>query len=422
LLYKITKNFSLLLLAQGIYKILTFIVTIFIARSLGVIGLGKFSYGLSFIWPFIFFSDFGLSELFIRDVSREPEKFIKYSDAIITLKLFIGIFTLLMIGLLAFFLSFDIEKSSIIILLGIGVVLDSFVYFFRTVFRVNQHMEHEASLIIIEALLKLAVVITVIKLYYAHISVVIIAFAFFIVSLLNFLINVFVFKFYRREVSFSLDRMFSSYLLRTAFPFALVYILSLINFRTDIVMLSILKGDRVAGIFSANHKIVEQMILIPVTLSSVCLPVFSALSDAPHRITSLSKKISGFLFGLSSSIIIVFWFFGRQIINLIYGIKFISASSYLFILSLTLIPFFFKPVIEKILYIQGRQMSVCLLYFTCCVGNIVLNLILIPFWGINGASVATFLCEVIVVIGCLAIYHKNCKIKYAVLEPTVYNV
>ena len=407
---KILKNFSSLIMAQLIYKLCTFVMMILIARFLRPDAFGRLSYGLSFVWAFLFLSDFGLSELFIRDVSRERQLQGKYVNNIITLKILIGLISYLVIILTAWRLSVDIEKSWIIMILGASVILDSFMYFFRCLFRVKETMEYEGLLMIIEALLKLGVILLAIKSEINISRVILISFALLVVSILNFIVNLISFCLKNKTFSFSIDKVFWPYLLKTGFPFAFVYILSLLNFRIDIIMLSLMKGDEAAGWYSANYKLLEQLILIPITLSAVYLPVFSRLSDTFGKLHTIFIRTVPFLLLLGISLIAIINFFKIDIIRIVYGKEFESASQYIFILSWVLIPYFFKPIVEKLLYALGKQATLCFIYSSGILGNIILNIILIPRWGINGASFATFIFETLIVLSCIILYLRFYKI------------
>lgn len=404
--YKITKNFSSLIIAQVVYKILTLIMMILIARFLGAQGFGQISYGLSFVWVFLFLSDFGFSELFVRDVALKKNLFEKYINNIVTLKIFVGLVSYAMIILLGWRFSFGIEKFWIISILGLSVILDSFVYFFRSLFRAKETMEYEAVLMVIEALLKIGIVFLAIKSRINLHGAILIAVALLIVSAMNFLINFIIFIFNHKKFSFAFASNLWRYLLGNSFPFAFVYILALLNFRVDIIMLSVMEGDVAAGWYNADYKLLEQFFIIPITLSYVFLPVFSRLSESHDDLQKIFKQAITTLFVFSFACVGLCYLFGDKAIEIIYGRGFENAKNYFFILSLVLPIFFIKPITEKFLYGLGKQLIVCAVYLAGVICNIILNLFMIPRLGINGASIATIISEILIVSGCLFYFGK----------------
>lgn len=405
----VVKDFSSLLLAQAAYKLISFFIMIIIARFLGPDNFGIFSYGLSFVWLFLFISDFGFTEIFIRDVSRDKSLLKGYVNNILGLKMIIGPAVLLVIFFLAERLHSDAGKFRICLILGLSAVFDSFVYFFRSVFRVRGTIEKEAVLIAIEAVLKLGAVYLMIKSRLDVQSAVLISYAFLAASLLNLLINASVFRTVCGSFRLSFNKGLSARLLKNSFPFTLVYILSLINFRIDILMLSFKLGDTAAGWFSANYKLLEQLFLIPITLSYVYLPVFSRIAHSGDALHNMASKTVKALFILGIAAPPLFYFLGRPIISAVYGARFAEAARYLPALSFSLLPFFLKPVIEKVFYAMNKQFIILFIYLSGAALNVFLNCIAIPRWGINGSSLSTFLAECAVVIALLVMYLRYRK-------------
>lgn len=393
----IFKNFSSLAMAHIIYKILTFIMMVAMARFLGPEGFGQFSYGLSFAWAFLFISDFGLADLFTRDVTHQKSLLNKYVNNIITLKIFISLASFLTILVLAWRFSFGITKFWIITLLGASVCIDSYIYFFRSLFRVRETMEYEAILIFIESILKLGTVLLCIRLRTGFPGAILVSLALFSVSVVNFLINLATFFRNYHKFIFSFEKDFWLYLVKSGLPFALVYVLSLINFRVDIIMLSLMNSDKMSGLYNANFKLIEQFLLIPFTFSYVLLPTFSRLSRAAQSLKELLVKIIPTVSFLSIFSLFVCALFGKFFLKVIYGLSFQEAGQYLYLFSWVLLPFFFKPVIEKLLFGLRKQFLVCKIYLFGVFLKIILNLILIPKLGISGASLGTVFSETLTV-------------------------
>jgi len=400
--FRITKNFSFLILAQVFYKILTFLVMILLARFLGVGDFGRLSFGISFVWVFLFLSDLGCSELFVRDVSLNTGFLKKYTDNMTAFKIVLSFTAYIVLVIFGrFFSGNDPIKFWIVAVLGLSIILDSFVYYFRAVFRIKGTLHYEALLLIFEGFIKFIILFFAITYKFQNEKVLIVVLALLAVSAVNFLVNLFIFIRYNSFPELKFDNKFWVYLVKAGLPFSLVYILSLVNFRVDVLMLSLLRGDVEAGIFSADFRLIEQLFLFPAILSYVILPEFLRLSGHKDKVLKLAKRIIVYLFLLSMAIIILFSFFSNSIISLVYGQNFLQASVYLRVL-LLILPFLFtKSIIEKILYSCGMQLQVSIIYATGVFLNVVLNLIAIPRFGILGASATTIICEILMTSGIL---------------------
>ena len=68
---RIAKNTAALFAAQFVVSILGLVLSIFIARNLGDVIFGKYSFALAFTAIFAVFSDLGYNTLLIREVARD---------------------------------------------------------------------------------------------------------------------------------------------------------------------------------------------------------------------------------------------------------------------------------------------------------------------------------------------------------------
>jgi O-antigen/teichoic acid export membrane protein len=67
---RIFKNIGVLFIGQIAVYVFTFFYTVFTARYLGAEGYGTLTFALDFTSLLAIFSDFGLSTLMIREISR----------------------------------------------------------------------------------------------------------------------------------------------------------------------------------------------------------------------------------------------------------------------------------------------------------------------------------------------------------------
>ncbi|MEI8008542.1 MAG: oligosaccharide flippase family protein [bacterium] len=74
----IIKNTFRLLIAEGVSKGSLFLISILIARQLGPEQFGVMSFVISFVSLFIVLTDFGLTTLMVREVSRDESKLSEY--------------------------------------------------------------------------------------------------------------------------------------------------------------------------------------------------------------------------------------------------------------------------------------------------------------------------------------------------------
>ena len=86
---KFVKNTGFIGIATIIQNIISYLIIILISRYLGAEGLGQYSFIFAFVGIFFIFSDFGLSQLLIKDLSKDESKIDKYISNILSLKIFL---------------------------------------------------------------------------------------------------------------------------------------------------------------------------------------------------------------------------------------------------------------------------------------------------------------------------------------------
>ena len=179
----------------------------------------------------------------------------------------------------------------------------------------------------------------------------------------------------------------------------IINIATLIYFKIDIVMLRHLgSGLQEVGYYSAGSRLMEGLIFMHLPFATVLFREMRTRTSYPKKFTKYILKL--FLFGSASPIIIVLigWFFSKEILRICYGADFIDASP---LLNLLLISFFF--MIPNLVLTQAT-LAIDREYFyakvTCAAAltNIGLNLYLIPAMGAKGAAIGTISTEMLLML------------------------
>src|SRR3989344_3478621 len=92
----IIKNTGILFLGEVISRLLSFFLIIIIARHLGDVGLGKYSFVFAFVGIFSIFSDFGTNTYMIRELSRDRSLAVKYFGNAFIFKLAVSTIAILL--------------------------------------------------------------------------------------------------------------------------------------------------------------------------------------------------------------------------------------------------------------------------------------------------------------------------------------
>jgi len=394
----IARNFSYLLAAQGIYKLLSFLTFIFIARYLGAEVFGRMSYVLSFTALFVFAADLGLSGLLVREMAGESqERREAYINNIGTLKLLLSLATYILMLCIALILR---EKRELIVLIaafGLVVILDSYTVFLKCIFQVFERMEYEAASIIFEGVLKLGLMLLIIR--HTSGNIYLVSAAFFLVSFLTLGLTVFI----TRSRFMPLGLRFDIKLWKKAaiggMPFAFLMLFQTVNLKIDTVMLSKMTNDAVTGWFSAAARIIEPILIIPVSFTVALFPVASRLSKTSgHFLVPMFNRAFKLLLlgGVVISAVLVCG--ARLYIPLLFGGGFTESIAAIRVLGFMLAPVFLRLFLDSFSLALNRSRIVFFSYIIGALLNICLNLAFIGRFNYMGACWATLLAEIITII------------------------
>ena len=407
---RIAKNTSWLFLSDVISKGFAFLLTIAIARYLGVEDFGIYSFVLSFVALFVFLPDFGLSTLTTRDVAHDNTQAKKYLENITIVKIYLSALTFIIIAILVYVIGKPSDVITLVYLAAIYMILDSFNQFFRSFFRAFEKMEYEGIIKIIHSIILLFFGLFVIL---ADLGLQGLMFAYVLTSAIDVAISIYFIKKHFTHFKIGNDIPFCKNALKKSSFFLLSVFLMTLYFKIDITMLSIMVDDRAVGLYSSSYYIVVMMNIIPSAFLPALFPNFSInynkSSENISKIYSISLK---YLFIISICISTFLILFSRQILYTLYGSEFIPAIPTFNILVLAGGIIIVDRIGVDLQNAIKKQKINSIIIGMCALLNILLNLALIPIYEEFGAALATLLTEIVLFILLLISTKKYIDIKY----------
>lgn len=177
--------------------------------------------------------------------------------------------------------------------------------------------------------------------------------------------------------------------LRRSAPLALLGVLGAIQMNIDIVMLGALRPDYEVGLYTAASRLFAIAMIAGGILHSVYLPVFSETGSgtvAPPRETVVYARTMGFLGG---ALLIGGTVMSGSVIDIFFGAEFRGAeTSLIILLSSAGVSHFCLAYATPLLAWQSDRAYLKILTLSAAV-NVLLNAVLIPLYGHEGAAFAT---------------------------------
>lgn len=183
---------------------------------------------------------------------------------------------------------------------------------------------------------------------------------------------------------------------------------------SDMTMLGLMKGDYEVGLYSTSVKIYNLVNQVVASVAFVVMPqlAVSFAKDDFKRVNELLRYALNFIVILGLPCLVEMNVICTSIIGTLGGNEYLGATTSLHILSLSLACSFIGGWIGNMMMLPSGRDAVCLRSgVISAVLNVVLNIFLIPIYGLNGAAFTTFLAELTGIIVKWPYIDKRIKIE-----------
>ncbi len=190
---------------------------------------------------------------------------------------------------------------------------------------------------------------------------------------------------------------------KQAWPFGFATVFHLIYFQSNIILLKYIAGDQVAGIYNVAFTVMAAVYLLPsVIYQKFLLPKFHRWASHDRaRLYQVYRKGNVVMLMLGVGAMFAIWGMAFWGIPLLFGDDYKDAVTVLNVLAFSAPIMFVASSVGATLVTQ-EHMARKVKYMGAVAGfNVVLNLMLIPSFGLLGAAVTTVLSNFVL----LAIYY-----------------
>ena len=390
---KIAKNIGIFGIAQIVISVLGFFLLIYIARFLGEVGFGKYSFALSFTALFMIFADIGITQFIIRELARNEKLTNEYITNVSLIKLLLSFITFVLIILTINLLDYPQDVKYAVYLFGIYTILTSFGLTFKSIFQAHEKLEYTAVVMIIEQIVLVSLILFVLSFGYGLIEL---AYIYVIAGVVNVSLgfSIVLMKIAKPKLTINLS-LWKKFIIGSM-PFALNALFAVLFFRIDTVMLSIFKDDAAVGIYNAAYipllavtGILSQMIV------SALYPVMSkSFISSKDSLKSLTIIASRYMAIIGFPIAVGCFVLADRFIALLYAGQYSTSIVTFQILALFIPIRLVSSITGTLLSSINRQRFRTVSVGFSAMFNIILNAIMIPYLSYIGASIATVLSEV----------------------------
>lgn len=363
-------------------------ITIYSARLLGASEYGIFSYALGISSFFTIFSDVGTSVILTREVAKDPQKEKNYFATIFGIKIILLLFTaVLLIFVAPRFIK--IEKAVYLMpFVALLTMIDGFRDFAGSFFKGKERMELEA---IVTFAVNLAVTIFgFIALTIAPTSLTLLG-IYIAGSVVGLLMTIYLLREEYRGVIKYFSKELISPIAKAAWPMAAGGLVGAFMSNVDVLMLGWWRTAAEIGFYSVAQKIVGMLYIVGGLLPSAIFPAFYRIihENNKERISSAISKTMIIVLMMALPFALGGIILGEQIIKLVFGASYVNAGPVFRILISSLLVIYPFSIFNGVILGFNKQAKMFGYSIVATLVNIVLNAVLIPNYGIEGAAAAT---------------------------------
>lgn len=401
----ITKNFMYNIIRTTMSLLFPVITFSYASRILGKSGIGKVNFATAIVSYFILFASLGISNYGIREGARvrdNKEKFSKLVHELFLINLITTGITYGMFFLMIIFVPAVEGYEKILVISGLSIGLTSLgVEWLYTAVEDYEYITIRQIIVQILAIVMLLVLVRESEDYLQYAFILVFA---------TCGANIFNLIHAKKYISLKIYHKYElKKHLRPIFVlFAYTISVNLYN-NLDSIMLGVQIGDIEVGIYSAAVKMNRMVVTMLSSLGMVLVPRLSYYleNNENSQFEALIKKSLHFVLMFSIPAAVGINVLSKEVITIFSGNGFGESALTLKVLSPIIIIIPITTLVNsQILIPNKKENKVVITTLVGVVVNVILNYLLIPYYGANGAGIASVIAEFMVMCTALILVRK----------------
>jgi O-antigen/teichoic acid export membrane protein len=402
---RIIKNVGVLVLGNIIHKIFTLVLFVYIARYLGDVGFGQYTFVIAFVNLFQIIIAFGFDLIIQREVARDKTQTSKYISNVVFMRLFFFIVAFVLIVISINLLNYPKDITNLVYLYSFFLLFHYLSQGFRSVFFGYEKMEYEFIIVVANRLFLVPLSILALIQGYSVLGLIIVLIA---SEFLNLIISFFIFSKRIETPKFEIDLEVCRSLIQKASPFIFLSVFLSVYHNIDTVMLSKMQGDAATGLYNSAYRLLTSLLIIPFAFMGSVFPVMSRFyKESKDNLKQTFSHALRYLIIIALPIAMGTFLLSDRIIVRVYGGGFIEASIALQILVWGTALNFLNSALFNVLISMNKEKILTRILVSGIILNVILNYALIPKYSFAGASFATVASEAFFVVWAFYVVSKS---------------
>lgn len=372
------------------------VLTVAVGRLEGAGSLGEFAIAVTFANLFLFAADWGLGMLLVREVARHKDRVDEYVRTSLAWAAMCSVVSIGLIVLLGRVFGYTSEVRAGIAWGGLWMGVGALSLTFRGAFHAFERMEFETAAVFVERS-----VATVGGLWIAthggHLPSLMMVLV--VSRLLGLVVNFALYSRFIGRVRLGVNWALAKHLVPAAIPFGINAIATAVYIHSDAIVLSYFRNTTEVGFYRAGGALVIPLATVVVVFNNALLPNLSRMfSKGDHEaLVRLFRQSCRIALTISVPLAVVMAAMADKVLVLLFGRPFLAAVPVLQILALIIpLRFVCNSLGTGLTAIDQQQLRTKAALAAAGL-NIVMNIVILPIYGMVGAGVTTVVTDVILV-------------------------
>jgi len=384
----ILKNISWLASFRAFELLISLTIGIWLVRYLGPSDFGLFSYVIAIgalMSPFI---GLGVPNILSRELLLAPNKRNTIIGTAFWIWFISGFIGFVALNILAFLLKpTDVESLILVFVFSLTFVVQAFgvvAGIFESRLQSKLCVKSAIWSIVISNVIKVLLIVFSFPVLF-----------FIIVSLIETIIRIafmvyYYFKIGERISDWKWDYSFAVKMIKSSWPLMFSGVMVVLYMKIDQVMIGLMLGDYQLGLYSVSVKLAEIAYFLPGVIMLSLFPSLMSLKKlGGEKYLQRIKLMFSFMTYFPFILIVPVLLLSQFIVTFLYGVEYLGASVALSVSIFSLWAVFVKSGVDSYLLCENKTKIIFIGSLIGAISNILLNLILIPLYGIVGAALAT---------------------------------
>jgi O-antigen/teichoic acid export membrane protein len=390
---KLAENTVARLIAAVLDKISFLFLAIYFTRYIGASIYGEYILIMSLMFIFKILVNFGLSGLFIRDLSRDPSKIQEFIGSAISLSIGLCFVFYAVLCITVKLLDYSYHIRILTYIAGLSLFPFSMVMLFEATLYSIQDLKTASIWTAINSVLTTVSCIIIMQMGYGLRGVMVTQVLIGIICALGLRFTLVKMKI---NVNMKFNRTLIYYLLNQTGPFALFTAMCVVYTSVGIVLLSKLETNEIVGWYGAPLRIMEALLIIPASFGAALSPIISRnFEQSIENLWHSYELAIRFLVILALPLGIGIFMLSKLIVPFLFGPNFLPSVPVMSILALATIMMFINGPATVVIFNSFAFRLFAITYGLYTLLTILGNIILIKYFSYIGAAIGKLATEML---------------------------